>query len=113
MSSTPPPPPPANTPNGPDGATTTTIASTPQKSAASTSALDEYYRQWEQKVAGMKQASAAVDWSGADWSKLRPSDIGVQVGPVMTEEQFKEYRRRTGSTPHVLRAPTNPPKTSK
>lgn len=96
MSDTPPPPSPA------------AAAPTPTPSRT---ALDEYYQTWEQKVAGMKQASAVVDWSRADWSKLKPSDIGVQIGPVMTEEQFREYRRRTGSTPHVLKAPapTNTP----
>ena len=72
-------------------------------SKVSRGALDAYYKQWEQKVAGMKQASAGIDWSGVDFSKLKPSDIGVHVGPVMTEEQFKEYRRRTGSAPHVIK----------
>lgn len=102
------PPPPANTP-APSPGPTPTLAPTRTSEPTRTSALDEYYRQWEHKVAGMKQASAAVDWSGADWSKLKPSDIGVQMGPVMTEEQFKEYRRRTGSTPHVLKAPAKKP----
>lgn len=72
---------------------------------AQLSALDQHYRAWEHKVASMKAASSKVDWAGADWSKLKPSDIGVHVGPLMTEEQFREYRKRTGSSPHVVKAP--------
>lgn len=37
--------------------------------------------------------SAAVDWSKVDWSRLKPSDVSVRMGPMMTEEQFAEYRK--------------------
>lgn len=71
------------------------------------SALDEYYREWEQKAARMHAKSAQVDWSKVDLSKLKPSDIGVMVGPPMTEEQFREYQKRKAcngsSKPHVIR----------
>ncbi len=103
MTSTPPPPTPASTAPAPPPA-----APTAGGDSKRSSALDDYYHKWEQKVAGMKQASAAVDWSGTDWSKLKPSDIGVHIGPLMTEEQFREYRKRTGGNPTVLKAPTNP-----
>ncbi len=68
--------------------------------------LNEYYKSWERKVAGMKKEAASVDWTKFDFSKLQPSDIGVQFGPAMTEEQFKEYRKRTGGGTHVVKAPT-------
>lgn len=48
---------------------------------------------WDKQVQSMKEKSEAIDWSGADWSKLKPKDIGVTFGPPMTEEQFKEYRK--------------------
>lgn len=48
---------------------------------------------WDKQVDSMKNASQTVDWSGMDWSKLNPKDIGVTLGPPMTEEQFLEYRK--------------------
>jgi hypothetical protein len=48
---------------------------------------------WDKQVQSMKSNSESVDWSNADWSKLKPKDIGVTFGPPMTEEQFKEYRK--------------------
>lgn len=48
---------------------------------------------WDKQVQSMKAKSEAIDWSDADWSKLKPKDIGVTFGPPMTEEQFKEYRK--------------------
>lgn len=76
----------------------------PPKKASSS--LDEHYKQWERKVAGMKLEASAVDWSKVDLSKLQPSDIGVHFGPMMTEEQFREYRKRAGGSVHVVKAPT-------
>ncbi len=48
---------------------------------------------WDKQVESMRNASQSVDWSGADWSALKPKDIGVTFGPPMTEEQFREYRK--------------------
>lgn len=48
---------------------------------------------WDKQVDSMRNASQSVDWSGADWSTLKPKDIGVTFGPPMTEEQFREYRK--------------------
>lgn len=48
---------------------------------------------WDKQVQSMKEKSESVDWSGADWSKLKPKDVGVTFGPPMTEEQFREYRK--------------------
>jgi hypothetical protein len=53
----------------------------------------EMMNAWDKQVQSMKEKSEAIDWSGADWSKLKPKDIGVTFGPPMTEEQFAEYRK--------------------
>lgn len=62
---------------------------------------------WEHMVREMKRASSAADWSGVDWTKLNPRDVGVHVGPMMTEEQFKEYRRRSGAPVRVVKSAAN------
>ena len=49
--------------------------------------------QWDRQLRDMKDATDKVDWSGTDWSKLNPKDVGVRFGPAMTEEQFAEYRK--------------------
>jgi hypothetical protein len=49
--------------------------------------------EWDKQLREMKNASEKVDWSGTDWSKLNPKDVGVRFGPAMTEEQFAEYRK--------------------
>lgn len=71
-------------------------------------ALDEQQakaaRAWAAQVEAMRARAAAVDWSKVDWSRLNAKDIGVQMGPPMTEAQFAEYRRRQGGRPvHVIR----------
>lgn len=49
--------------------------------------------EWDKQLREMKTASERTDWSGTDWSKLNPKDVGVRFGPAMTEEQFAEYRK--------------------
>lgn len=72
----------------------------------------EMYGDWERKVTSMNRATNALDWSKVDWSKLNPRDIGVQMGPPMTEEQFREYRERRaaagGGSVHVVGAAKKP-----
>lgn len=74
--------------------------------------MAEYQKQWERKVASMNRATNAIDWSKVDWSKLDPRDIGVQMGPPMTEEQFRAYRERRaaagGGSVHVVGATKKP-----
>lgn len=65
--------------------------------------LDEYYKAWEGKIASMTAASAAADWSGTDFSKLKAKDIGVHMGPVFTAEEFERYRAGRNDV-HILRA---------
>lgn len=78
-------------------------AKAPAKAPAPRSALDAEYQAWERKVAGMRSECEATDWSGVDWSKLRAQDVGVQLGPPMTEEQFRAYRARAGGRVSVVR----------
>ena len=65
----------------------------PMTEAEAKRVLREHYRAWDQKVQDMREASSKVDWSKTDWSKLNPKDVGVSFGPMMTEEQFAEYRK--------------------
>lgn len=59
---------------------------------------------WKAVTDAMKAQSAGVDWSKVDWSKMTASDIGVQMGPVMTEEQFRAYQQRKGADRvHIIR----------
>ena len=61
---------------------------------------------WSHMVGEMKRASTQVDWSKIDLARLTPKDIGVHMGPMMTEEQFKAYRARAGpGSVHVVKAP--------
>ena len=59
---------------------------------------------WQAATHQMRQASAGVDWSGVDWSKLTGKDVGVRFGPVMSEAEFAEYRRRSSNPVHVIKA---------
>jgi hypothetical protein len=58
---------------------------------------------WEKQTQDMRRESGRIDWSKIDPSKISPKDIGVSFGPVMTKEEFDEYRRRKGSV-HVIPA---------
>lgn len=62
-------------------------------------------RAWAAQVQGAQTRAAGVDWSKVDWSKLTAQDVGVRLGPVMTEEQFKAYRAQSGRNVQVVRAP--------
>jgi len=42
---------------------------------------------------------------GADWSKLRPEDVGVSMGAAMTEEQMKAYCAQQGIRPNIIKKP--------
>lgn len=77
----------------------------PQVQKPSRVALDKYYSDWEAKMKSMQEGARAVDWSAVDFSKLRPSDLAVQFGPMLTEEQFKEYRKN--NTVHVIKQDGN------
>lgn len=94
-----------------NAATNTTNANTTSPAASGAApesryaqTLNQYYAEWERKTRAMTEATAGVDWSGVDWSKLRPQDIGVRFGPPMTAEQFAEYKRRKHGRVDVVKA---------
>jgi len=43
--------------------------------------------------------------SSSDWAKQKvaPKDMSVELGPMLTEEQFKEYCQNNGIKPHILK----------
>jgi hypothetical protein len=57
---------------------------------------------WQAEMA--KRAQAAKD-QNIDWTKVKldPSKLGVEMGPALTEEQFKAYCESTGVKHHVIR----------
>lgn len=63
----------------------------------------EAMRGWH---ASVQAGAAAAKASGVDWSKVTvdPKDLRVQMGPMLTEEQFKLYCKETGTTnPTIIR----------
>lgn len=79
-----------------------TTPGAPTKPTA-TQAREAAQADWKATVDAMRAKTAGVDWRGVDWSQLRASDVGVQFGMPMTEEEFKEYRKRQGSNNvHVI-----------
>jgi len=67
---------------------------------------DDMKRQLLREIADMKAAAAVADWGRTDFANLKPSDIGVRLGPMLTEEQFREYRKQAGGAVRVVKAPT-------
>ena len=48
-----------------------------------------------------QQQQPDIDWANV---KIDPSELGVNMGPALTEEQFKEYCKATGTKQHVIKA---------
>lgn len=65
-------------------------------------ALDQAMAQWNDEVATMtkKTLNSGIDWSKAN---IAPKDVGFKVGPMLTEEQFKEYCQQSGTRPHIFK----------
>jgi hypothetical protein len=64
--------------------------------------LDDAMAKWNHEVATMTKNTMR---SGIDWSKanVSPKDVGFKMGPMLTEEQFKEYCQQTKTTPHIFK----------
>lgn len=58
--------------------------------------LSEYYKDWEERTRSMHEEAAKVDWSAMDMSKLKASDIGVRLGPMLSEAEFLAMRAKQG-----------------
>ena len=59
--------------------------------------LEASFRDWQARLARMQAATARALDSGEvteqDLKSIKASDIGVTMGPPLTEEQFRELRR--------------------
>lgn len=64
---------------------------------------DQAFAAWQETVSKRAENMAkgpAIDWAN---KKLDPKDLGVEMGPILTEEQFKEYCRTSGTAHTVLK----------
>ncbi len=57
---------------------------------------------WQAQMAQRAEDAKTQD---IDWSKVKidPSQLGVEMGPALTEEQFKAYCESTGTKHHVIK----------
>jgi hypothetical protein len=58
---------------------------------------------WQSEMA-RRMVAAKTDT--VDWSKVKidPAQLGVEMGPVLTEEQFKAYCESSGVQQHVIKS---------
>jgi hypothetical protein len=54
---------------------------------------------WQARVSS-RTVDATKDWTK---EKLDPKDIGMEIGPALTEEQFKAYLEKEGIKSPVIR----------
>jgi hypothetical protein len=58
------------------------------------------FEQWDAKTQDMKNNMPEPSSVG----NVKPSDVSVSFGPVMTEEMFKEYQKRKQGRLTVMKA---------
>jgi len=58
------------------------------------------YQAWKATQDSRDQASKKIDWATLD---VKPSDISYELGPALTEEQFKDYCESKGIKPKVIK----------
>lgn len=58
------------------------------KAPKKTQSLSDYYKSWNDRVNAMDDDAP----TRGGIPKINPKDLGVTLGPAMTEAQFKEYR---------------------
>jgi hypothetical protein len=59
------------------------------------------FEEWDAKTQDMKKKSEAANIHPGS---VKPSDVSVSFGPVMTEAQFKEYQKRKNTRMTVMKA---------
>jgi hypothetical protein len=57
--------------------------------ATSGTGLPQGWGQWQQTTSRMHAASGNIRWTREGLASIKPKDIGVMFGPMLTEEQFK------------------------
>lgn len=60
----------------------------------------ELMRQWQAQMQASAVAASQIDWSQV---KVDPKDVSFQMGPMLTEEQFKSYCAETGLKPNIIK----------
>jgi len=65
---------------------------------------DQAFEAWK-KVTSTRAEVMRATMSSSDWAKQKvaPKDMSVELGPMLTEEQFKEYCQNNGIKPHILK----------
>ncbi|ABT14117.1 hypothetical protein PBCVCVM1_672L [Paramecium bursaria Chlorella virus CVM-1] len=71
---------------------------TPQQISMLNNAL---FEEWDSKTQDMKKKSESANIAPGS---VKPSDVSVSFGPVMTEAQFKEYQKRKNTRMTVMKA---------
>ena len=58
-------------------------------------------REWQYKT---EHGARLARESGIDWSKMRvdPKDVGVRVGPMLTEAEFKAMQKSSGTKATIV-----------
>ena len=59
------------------------------------------FEEWDAKTQEMKKKGLDANIKPGS---VKPSDVSVSFGPVMTEEQFKEYQKRKNTRMTVMKA---------
>ena len=50
----------------------------------------------------MQERAKSVDWSKMNLRDLNPKDIGVCMGPPMTQAEFEAYQKRSGRPTRII-----------
>lgn len=66
---------------------------------------DHAFEAWK-KVTAMRAEATRAAMSESEWAKqkIAPKDMKVELGPMLTEEQFKTYCQSNNIKPHILKS---------
>ena len=62
-------------------------------------------KEFEAWQAVMNKRAKNIKSHSVDWGKTKidPEKLSFEMGPALTEEQFKEYCEKTGIRPQILK----------
>ena len=80
-------------------------SSPPTPPTPPTPTSDQAFEAWK-KVTSTRAEVMRTTMSASDWAKQKvaPKDMSVELGPMLTEAQFKEYCQNNGIKPHILKS---------